>query len=44
MAGAIALVMVGAPCGVVAFFAALAVIAAVDLVVIARRKHRGEPG
>jgi hypothetical protein len=44
VAGAIAMLLAGAPYGVTAAFVVLAMIAAADLVIVARRKHRGEPG
>lgn len=42
--GALALSAVGAPSAVVGVFALLAAAALVDLVVVVRRKRRGEPG
>lgn len=42
--GAIIMVLAGIPVGFVMFFGALAVIAVIDFIVVARRKSRGEPG
>jgi hypothetical protein len=42
--GALVLAIAGAPVAFVVFLAVLALIAAVDIVVIVRRKRRGEPG
>jgi hypothetical protein len=43
-AGAVMLALAGASSGIVAFFAVLAAIAAVDLAIVGRRKRRGDPG
>jgi predicted membrane metal-binding protein len=44
LVGVVASILVSTPYGVVIFFAVLALIAAVDLVVVATRKRHGEPG
>jgi Flp pilus assembly protein TadB len=43
-AGAVVLLAAGAPVAVAVVFVVLAAVALVDLVVVARRKARGEPG
>jgi hypothetical protein len=44
VAAIVASLLIGVPYGVVIFFAVLALTAVVDLIVVALRKHRGEPG
>jgi predicted membrane metal-binding protein len=44
LVGVVASILVSTPYGVVIFFAVLALIAAVDLVVVGTRKRHGEPG
>ena len=44
LAGAVVLLVAGAPVAVAVVFLVLAGVALVDLVVVARRKARGEPG